>query len=246
MSVLTWRLWLIQPAGRPITPHQPAGRCNKMIREVRTTISLFVVQSYFQREKQQCSLKATGSSNLAILSFYQPMFSRVRSNSRPEVAIKWLSGGQKIKRDILFSNLCIIVLYLASLMARWQRVLLIRIARAARESILINTTTLVPCWSIRRHWSRHLPIRKGQMDAVATLAGQGANKKTDSRKIPLGPFCSKVHLYGICEANKKTEIYPPEPTLFEFSSQGVGVQCADLDQFTSETIIYLFCLAGNV
>ena len=43
------------------------------------------------------------------------------------------------------SNLCIIVLYLASLMARWQRVLLIRIARAARESILINTTTLVPC-----------------------------------------------------------------------------------------------------
>ena len=123
----------------------------------------------------------------------------------------------------LLSNLCIIVLYLASLMARWQRVLLIRIARAARESILINTTTLMPCWSIRRHWSRHLPIRKGQMDAVATLAGQGANKKTDSRKIPPSPFFSKVHLYGICQANKKIGIYPPKPTLFWFCILGVSV-----------------------
>ena len=62
-------------------------------------------------------------------------------------------------------------------------------------------------------------IRKGQMDAVATLAGQGANKKQeDPSGFILLESASVWHLSG----KQEDRDISPESTLFEFSSKGVG------------------------
>ena len=76
-------------------------------------------------------------------------------------------------------------------------------------------------------FSMHLHICiyiKGQMDAFATLAGQGANKKIDSaqEEDPSGfiliESASVWHLSG----KQEDRDISPESILFEFSSKGVG------------------------
>ena len=121
-----------------------------------------------------------------------------------------MSGREKIEREI--SNLCIIVLDLASLMARWQRVLLIRIARAAnqfwseratRESILINTRTL-------ESTCRKLINKKKRPDGRGRHTCCPGSKQEDSKQeedpsIWLESTYIYIYIFGICGANKKQE-----------------------------------------
>ena len=114
-----------------------------------------------------------------------------------DAAIKRLSGGGRISRDIsALQSFCIIAVS-GFPDSRASEGVVIRIARAGNQF-----------WSIWGHW-RAFAIREEARWRSSTLGGQGTNKETGGRSLRLH-FAQSVASVGvsICEENKRTEIYP--------------------------------------
>ena len=159
--LLTWLL-VIQPA-HPITPHLPSGTPrNKMI---------------VRKRESSCWLISPSKTVLLVEIHQQDPLNKIIVRRREDR-----------ERDIQSLHHCAGSGIPDGTMAEG----VVDKDRACSKSILIRTCNYVgnQFWSIRGHWralAENWSIRrKGQMDAAATLAAQGANKMDSRRKIP--PF----------------------------------------------------------